>query len=294
MWWFLVILACTTDATDALGPEGRGARDRLAQAMVARDADTVSAAAQEASRWEGKDQQLDHLLGDALANVLMRPEAGMALLEARPNVGDAQWESAILNGAMRLGQASRLTSVDQLLGRPPVNWDHPVVGQVTVRALVNPEMTHEELQEVLADCRLLDGQPRIGRQAVDLPASDTILQAAQVLGATRLVVGRKARRTDPDPASGRGPYHCESGVLLPEQWPKPMLRSMTVGATDGQTRLYLNIKLQPEGPWAFAGSVAEAGARWASAAIFLADVQGAPDAAEQVRARFGHGMQGKR
>lgn len=294
MFWLLLALGCACTSDHALPPDGREARGTLAQALLERDVDTITKAAQTASAWEGKDPSLDRLLGDALANVLMRPEAGLALLEANPAVGDPAWERATLNGTMRLGQAARLDALLARLGRTAIDFDHLVFGQVAVQAMSDAAITYELLEDVLADCRLLDGQPRVGRQALDLPADKHIIDAARVLGATNIVVGRPVRRTDPTPGTKGGPYHCISGLLLPARWPEAMPRSMTIGASDGETRLYLNIIMQADGPWAFAASDAMAGARWLQASIMLAALGETPDAAQQVQARFGHGLRGKR
>ena len=82
----LVCQACSAGpTTDPTAPTALvEARDALAEALTTRDPGSVSTAARAASEFEGQDPALDRMLGDALANVLMRPADGIALLRAHP------------------------------------------------------------------------------------------------------------------------------------------------------------------------------------------------------------------
>ncbi len=293
MLWWLLALACSSTPADPLGVEGRAARDALAQALVERDVALVGTAARVASGWEGKDPALDRLLGDALANVLMKPEEGLALLQAQPAPEDPAWARATLDAAMRTGTPKTITDVWAEIGRPPLAASHPVVQQVVQRTRRDPQLHHDLLEDVVGRCVLMGRQPKVGRSALDLPALPELLPAARALGATLVVVSRGFRRTDPDPTAGAGPWNCGRRVLLDTEWPDPMLRALAIGATDGQTVLFLDIKLQGKHPWVYAGNDAPAGARWLKAASLYRDAGGGDAGVARVRAELGMGLRAR-
>jgi hypothetical protein len=290
MLWWLLALSCSSAPADPLGEAGRSARDKLAQALVERVPTEVGRAARAASGWEGKDPALDRLLGDALANVLMKPAEGLALLRAHPAPEDPAWAKATLDAAMRSGTPQTITAVWAQLERPAVAAAHPVVQQVAQRARQDPTLEYGLLEDVVGRCVLLDGQPQIGRKPLDLPALAELAPAARALGAHGVVLGRAPRRSDPDPAAGAGPWHCGQRVLLETAWPVPMLRSMVIGATDGVVSVYLDIKLQDEGPWAYATNDTKAGARWLRAAQLYKDAGGGAAGSAKVRQVLGQGL----
>jgi hypothetical protein len=290
MWWWLLVFSCSQQTADSLGVEGQSARAELAQALVARIPAQVGPVARRASAWEGKDPALDRLLGDALANVLIKPEAGLALLQAHPAPDDPTWSEATLNAAMRTGSPTTITKVWAQLGRPAVAAGHPVVQQVVLRARRDLTLGYPVLEDVARRCELLDAQPQIGRQVLDLPALAELAPAARALGAHGVVLGRAARRSDPDPAAGAGPWNCGRRVLLEAEWPEPMLKSFVIGATDGNSAVFLDIKLQAEGPWAYAASESAAGARWIRAAGIYRDAGGGERGVAAVQLALGQGL----
>jgi len=290
MFQWLLVLACTVAPADPLGDEGRAAAAALAQALVGQDPVVVAPAARAAATWEGADPGLDRLLGNALANVLMKPEQGLPLLRAHPAPGDPDWVRATLDAAMRTGNPATITAVWAELGRPALAADHPVVQQVVQRVRRDPGLHHDLLEDVTARCTLLDRQPQVGRKALDLPAMPELVAAAQALGATGVVLGRAARRSDPDPATGAGPWRCGRAVLLDTAWPEPMPRSLVIGAQDGQTSVFLDIKIEGGHPWAYAASDADIGARWLQAATLFRDAGGGEAGRARVRAALGQGL----
>jgi len=290
MWWLLLAFSCGSQPDDALGDAGRLVRSDLAQALVERNPTQVGKAARAASAWEGKDPALDRLLGDALANVLMKPEEGLKLLQARPAPEDPSWTRATLNAAVRTGTPATITAVWAQLGRPDIEAAHPVVQQFVQRARKDPALEYQVLEDLVGRCMLLDSQPQVGREVLDLPALAELVPAARALGAHGVALGRAIRRTDPDPSAGAGPWRCARRVLLETSWPEPMLRSLVIGATDGTTRVYLDIKLQAEGPWAYAASDSEAGARWLEAAQLFRDAGGGQAGEAKVHAVLGEGL----
>jgi len=268
MW--LLWQACGGATTPGLSEEAVTARVALAHALEGRDPIVVGAAAKTAAKWENQDADLDILLGDALANVLMRPTDGLQLLEARKTPDDPTWARAYIGAVMRQGDPEKMAAIWSTTKGETLDFTHPVAQQVADRLRRDPSLAPERVAEAVTNCTLLDGQPSVGRQVLDLPASSHLLEAAKALGLTRVVLGRPAWRSDADPFSGRGPLHCRNGVLLEGGWPDPMPRALVLGATDGLRRVYIDVKLEKGEPWCFASSDAKVAARWVNAALALA------------------------
>jgi len=293
MLWWVLALGCSSQPADLLGAEGRIARVGLEEALVQRDPKTVAKAARTASKWEGKDPVLDRLLGDSLANVLMKPDDGLALLRANPDPADPSWGRAFMSAAMRSGTAENLAEAWAAAGRPAAEFAHPVVHQVAQRARLDPAMGPELLEDVVGRCVLLDGQPMVGRDALDLPAMPELIAAAGALGAAPVAVGRASRRTDPDPVTGAGPWRCQRRTLMDTQWPEPIPRSFVIGATDGQSRVFIDVQLQNDLPWAYAASDSAMAARWIRAASLYKDAGGGAQGVAKVRQVLGTGLRTK-
>ena len=129
MWNILFWLACSVNEPEALPAAAVAARERLAQELTNRDPKKVSSAAEHAAQWEGQDAQMDRLIGDALANVLMNPIDGLRLLQNNPDVGNVAWEGALLAAASRTGDAQLMRAAWEQADRPSVDFDHPVGSQ---------------------------------------------------------------------------------------------------------------------------------------------------------------------
>jgi hypothetical protein len=65
---------------------------------------------------------------------------------------------------------------------------------------------------------------------------------------------------------------------------------MVIGATDGVVSVYLDIKLQDEGPWAYATNDTKTGARWLRAAQLYKDAGGGAAGTAKVRQVLGQGL----
>ena len=128
--------------------------------------------------------------------------------------------------------------------------------------------------EALFGCQLLDAQPTVGRKPLDHPALPELIEAALLAGADQVTAGRPQYRSDPDPESGRGPLQCQRKVLLPEGWPVPFSKTLTLGLRQGDRTAFLDIKLEDGQPWAYATSDVLVGDRWIRAMKTLAAGQG--------------------
>jgi len=286
MFTLLLLLACSADDPPTLSEVAVSARRTLAVELQERNPEKVSRAAKHASQWEGQDAELDRLLGDALANVLMNPLDGIQLLAANPAPSDPQWVSAYLSAASRTGDPDQMTTAWTAVARPVFDFSHPVVGQVRHQLLANPAVGVERMEAALLACELMDAQPPVGRKAVDHPVSDSVLAVAEAVGATQVVLARPIFRTDADPQSGRGPLQCRKKIWLDAGWPSPFPRSLTVALTDGIHKVFIDIRMNDGEPWAFAASDPVAGGRWLEAMKLWET----PDGPARVRKKYPDGL----
>ena len=215
----------------------------------------MSAAAREASAFEGQDPTLDRLLGDALANVLMRPSAGIELLEKNPARDNKDWVTAIGSAAMRTGELAVLTTILESAGAPALETTPDLLAWTASHALSDPGIDLDTLRERDADCDLFDAHPTRGRRTVDQPAPANFGELLYQLGADRVVLGRAPASTDPAPDSGRGLQPCRTGRLfVGHDWPEPLPRHLTLSMSVDGHRLHLSVRPEAQAPWVFAST----------------------------------------
>ncbi len=276
----LALSGCTSGG--GLPAEGAAARDALAGLLADRatvDVAAVSAAASHASAWQGQDAVLDRLLGDALANVLMRPGDGLALLRQRPDPESAAWRAAMGGAALRAGTAAAVYGVQDEAGLSKVDAEAPGVAWLGARALRDPALGWADLVELDADCALLDGQPSRGRRSIDVPMPPALLATARAQGADRVVLGRARLAADDPPETGKGRPPCRSGRLLAPADLQPMPRHVVLVAAGPAAPfsppLYISLSRGPDGtPWVLASERPEPATALVAAAL------AAPAAAE--------------
>jgi hypothetical protein len=247
----LVALGC------ASGPPAElvAARTTLQDALTTRDPTQVSTAARAASTFEGQDPTLDRLLGDALANVLMRPADGIALLRNNPSPSDTTWATAYESAALRTGEAAVLEASFRETGSTPIAAPEALVAWMGARALRDPHLTIHDFRAAAADCALYDQQPTRGRRTVDQPAPEGFLTTLAQLGATRVVLGRAEVPPDPPADTGQGLQPCTRGRIYPTvAWPKPLPRHVTVAIDTATQPLFLSVQPQDGTPWVFAST----------------------------------------
>ena len=272
------------------------ARTALRQAIASGDADAVGDAARVADRWRGRDAELDRLLGHALANVLMRPDPGLELLESAPASDDPEWVRQVASAALRKGDFATLQRVSRGLGLPSVDLLNPAVEQYVVRARQDPALGWDDMAEAVRRCELLDAQPRRGRLPLDRVAPASVPHTALALGAARVVMGRPERLDDHDPLEGTGNVKCETGRLVEGlRLPRPLPRNLTVAAEQDSHRLYIFVKPRDGEAWAYGTNDASAVLRWLDATDTLDPIppgDGWPgvDEVPLLRKRFGEGL----
>ena len=239
----------------------------LAAAMEERDPDRVSAAARAAAAWQGEDAALDRLLGDALANVLMRPEEGVPLLDAHQLPEDPAWRTAWTGAMLRQGDIDGFVISLSATHPEPIHIDALLMGQLRALAIRDPKLDLGEVARIIDDCTLIDAQPRAGRARVERPAPRMLVEGAMALGARRVSFSRGERPGDPPLGRGQSPFRCQSQRRLgPESYALPLPRALTVGATDGTHRVYLTIRQEGDALQVLAGWPQDLANRWLDAA----------------------------
>jgi hypothetical protein len=286
MLTLLLAMACGVFERPALPDHAETVRAQLAEALVERDPSVVGPLAEKASEWEGKDGDLDRLLGDALANVLMHPQDGLRILQSRPAPEDPAWVEAIKAASLRVGDPVVMKATWAELGGRVPPFDNPVVPQVVQRLLSDPTMASAGAVAGIDGCALLDLQPPVGRKALDHRADPRLLEVGVLMGADQVVVGRPLFRSDPDPQTGRGRLQCVRKVLLEDGWPVPLSRTLTLGLRQGQRSVFIDIKTDNGEPWAYAASDSVAGGRMLRAM----ELMGSSNSEDQLQAMFERGL----
>lgn len=281
-----LLLAC------GLSSEGQEAAASLRRALASREPGSVSSAAREADRFRGQDPALDRMLGDALANVLMRPDEGWPLLLANPAPEDPSWVSALRGAALRSGDPARLQEAWSRTGGRALDFQQAVVEQVAARARKDPRLSPDVLEPALDRCSLMGARPMLGRQMLSAPVEGDLIGAARVLGGEVVGMGRPVLPSDVGP-SAEG-WMCGGLVLLEgDALPDPLPpRLVVVGTRQGEVNLFLEIREEEGTPWVFVTSNAEWGARWLRAASLYAEAGGGEAGAARVRAALGEGLVG--
>ena len=285
MWTLLFAFACSNPSMPELTSDGIKAKNNLAQALKSRDPAQVGIAAQEAANWEGQDQALDHLLGDALANVLMHVDAGLSLLVAEPNPQSESWQNAFLAATARSGDTNAMDAAWKQTGRVQLDFSNPVVNSMVQRLKMDPRLGIDQFEDAIQTCMVIDAQPPVGRSALEYPVSPDLIKIAPWVGADAVYLARPRAQTDPDPTLGIGPVQCAQKVVL-DEWPRVIGTTLTVAMASGNRKLYLDIKQTNDEQWSYATSDPVAGGHWIQA-MHLVNV---PSAESQIRSRFNDGL----
>lgn len=283
----MALLSC-----GGLSSEGVQAREALSAALATRDVASVSGAARAAAAWQGQDPALDRMLGDALANVLMKPEEGWPLLLANPAPEDPSWGRALRGAALRSGDSARVVEAWRRSGAGELPGNPGLVAQIGARARKDPAFDVDGAADLLRRCALLGRRPLTGRRALGMAVDGDLFAAARALGAQELVLARSLMPIDQ--SRGEEIWRCADMVLLETgSLPSPLPPRVTVlGASDGRTEVFLELREEEGVPVAFVASHAEHGARWMRAASLWAEAGGGEAGAARVREVLGEGLGG--
>jgi len=286
-----LVMACGTANPDAGAPAERNtlpqeavaARDALAAALATRDPAVVSEKARAAAQWEGKDRALDLLLADALANVLMRPAEADPILARWPPGDDPAYRAIVFGKALR---SSDWNAIEGLLPGVPV--DNPVHDQLAIRARHDPNFGESGFVRTITACSLLDREPPVGRRAIDFPVPPNVLEALQAWGVPQFALGRPSEEIDPLPELGQDPVRCQGMRWLDiRELPTLAPHPMTLAASDGVHDVYVDIKTQKDGHWAWASNDPERAGRLLDAARIYAEAGGGDKGRAAMLAKYG-------
>jgi hypothetical protein len=257
LWWF--ILACATEFGEVHPEMGVRAPDGLRGDLIL-------------ALETGERSQLD-----AMA------DRGLIRLGE-----DAELDRLTMRAALAHGDPTRLDALQRKRGGLLLDFFHPVVEQVSIRAR-RGEASWEDLEEAIQDCELLDVQPRRGQRSLDSPAASLLPLVAYALGADRVIMGRPEHVADPDPIEGKGALMCRTAFLVDgAELPEHLPRRLVVGAADGGAKVFISIRSQEGEPWAFITNDVDRAERLIQAALWweLAD-----DRSEvRLRELFGEGL----
>ena len=233
--------------------------------MEDRDIETVRRTVQAAMPWKGKDAELDRLLGDALANVLMQPNEGLILLQENPAPENASWQWATSAAILRTGDLEAMRLAPTTLGVQSVDFQSDVVDQLVRQARMEPRMGWDDMVTAVQSCELLDGQPTRGRQPLDIPATQSLFSAADALHATVTALGRPATPSDEHAGDIKSsdPIRCNRLYWLRDPTlPANTRRGIVAAAVFDEQAVYIDIQSQQGALWAVATNNADLATSW--------------------------------
>jgi hypothetical protein len=208
---------------------------------------------------------------------------------ALPELGqDIELDELLLRATLMHGSAQRMTAIQRSRGGLFLDFTHPVVEQVVIRAR-RQEADWLDLEEAIQDCELLDRRPTRGLQSLHEQAASSLAEVAHRLGAVRVALGRPVHMADPEPITGQGDLLCrELRLLDDDRLPERLPRSLHVAITDGSSDLYISIKKDSGAPWAYVSNSAKDAERLLGASLWW-DTAGASRDAELLPL-FGEGL----
>ena len=244
-----------------------------------------------------RDEERQILLGDAAANLLLRPDLGLPLLEQHKRAAP----DAYLDALLHAHALDRLASEHALLLDAPLDVAHPVAQAVASQAARSSSVGWRDLRDALEAARLVEAGLSWVRQELDRPVEShaELAAAAAVLGGEDPVAIAAARtRTpdDPDPLLTPGVVPCFGDRRRVVAYSRDGSDARAVGAAlDAERSPRVNGLVAALGPplsietrhrggvaWAFAASDAARAVAWIEASEALAR----GETPEAVRARY--------
>lgn len=158
---------------------------------------------------EEPSSELQIVLGDALANVLLRPDLGLPYLEGQRDKLDGDGVDALLDAVARTGDLSRLSKEVELVTGEPLSLEHPTATVLIQHAAMDPHTGWEEVRDGTRAARLVEVLERGHRQSIDRPveSSGAALEALGMLlegWVVEVVTARSTVAADTDPLMSPG------------------------------------------------------------------------------------------
>jgi len=164
-------------------------------------------------------QELDVALGDALANVLLRPDLGLPRLERHRDHLDGDGVDAYLDAVARTGDLPRLALEVQRVTGVPLDAEHPTARVLSHQAAMDPHTGWQALRDAVRAAELVEIMERGTRRYVDRPVP-SVRAAMEVLvlllpgWELEVATARSALPSDPDPLLTPGQVPAFRGKRL--------------------------------------------------------------------------------
>ena len=162
--------------------------------------EAVRANAERAMEVEQPSAALSQALGDALANVLLRPDLALPYLEPHREQVPAAWLDALL----RAHQLDRLSAEYEALRGEPLDTDHLAAQAISEQAARFPGVGVRDLQDGVAAARLVEEGVARARRLVDIPIDIEVGFVSLAGRPVEVVVARATIPADPDPLTSSG------------------------------------------------------------------------------------------
>lgn len=197
---------------EAIASAARSWRDKPGPELL----EAVRHACERGLAVEHANADLDVALGDALANVLLRPDLGIPRLEPHVAAPDPSTRDAWLDALTRADARQRLATEHQRLEGQPLDVDHPAAVALASQAAHDPQVHWTDLRDAVLAARLVEDGVANSRIAVDRPLESTgaAFEALSILleGWTlEVVTARTTLPEDPDPLLVRGAIPAADG-----------------------------------------------------------------------------------
>ena len=258
------------------------------------------------------DPTFDLPLGDALANRLLRPDLGVARLEAADAAKAAPdpWLDALL----RLGDGRKFAAAyaARFPERASVDTSHATFVDYASKAARYPDVHWPEAVEAVALAQLVEDGATNARKDVDRPLPDVALAVDVLLALVdprpaRVALGRTAVPADPDPALDRHllaaadgrkivaahanatgfaalhPVSAEIAAAI-----SPRSNTLCVETTiDGARRMFaVEIAMKEQRPWAFVTNDPARASVWIAALDAWTDARSRGETDDVIRPRI--------
>lgn len=295
------IRAATRAWREAPGPE-------LQQALLA--------ACERGLEVQHPSAELDVALGDALSNVLLRPDLGLPRLERRKQSLDGEGVDAWLSALARSGEPVAFTEAVHQVSGERIDPDHPTLEVLLHQASLHPQVDWLAVRDGMRAARLVEEVDLGTRRPLDRPveSAGAALEALELLlpgWQIEAVSSRSALPGDPNPTLTPGAVPAARGSrwVLGYAGPGQDLRApgatldlehpahtvvLAARATSPQGRelvLGLEGRYQEHTLWTWAATDPERAVLWLDATedLLTGRKQGQDDeqTARQIRSRYG-------
>jgi hypothetical protein len=224
---WLMLTGCPGEAEVATPPEapqqGQAEADAIATAVAAWRAnpgeDLLPAVQQACERGlavENPSPALDVTLGDALANVMLRPDLGVPRLEKHVATLDAPGRERWLDAVLRSGDLKRFAAEHERWMGAAIDVDHSTAIAYASQAAQDGTVSWRGLPDAVAQARLIEESLALSRRTFDRPTTSigAMYEALSIILEGWTIEAAAARTDfpdDPDPMLVKGQFQAADG-----------------------------------------------------------------------------------